>query len=396
MARRIGDIIEERAGLVEAMRGILNTAESEQRDLSAEERQEYDGQEERVQELTSDIRRHEQLAAVEAVDLRDPSVEQPDNPEGSRTVGRDSDEYRDAFTAAMRGQEDAEQRSTLNTSTDAEGGFAVPEQWGDLHESLREAGVIRELATVVTTEMGGNLHVPYISADAAQPGPVAEEDPIPDDGETFAEKIIAAYKRARITKASEEVMQDALFDVAGFVGGRLGFDLGRAANAWYVNGDGVGEPEGLFAGATVADTLASATAITGDEIIDLFYSVIRPYRANGVWIAADTTIAAVRKLKDGNGQYLWQPALQAGEPDLLLGKPAYSDPDVDPLGVSNRVLGFGDVKRAYLIRDVLGVTIRLLLERYADTGQVAWRGQLRTGGAIVDQNAFKVADTPAA
>lgn len=394
MGRRIGDIIEERAGLIEEMRGILNKAESESRDLSGEERQEYDRREERVTELTGDIRRHEQVKSLEAQDVRDPSVEQPETPEADRPVGRDSDEYRDAFSAAMRGQADAEQRSTLNTATDAEGGYAVPEQWGDLHESLREAGIIRELATVVTTEMGGGLHVPFVSADADTPGLVAEEGAIPDDGETFDEKIIEAYKRARLTKASEEVVQDALFDVAAFVGTRLGFDLGRAANAWYVNGTGTGQPEGLFAGATVSATLAANNAIAGDEVIDLFYAVIRPYRANGVWVGADSTAAAIRKLKDSNGQYLWQPSLQAGEPDLLLGKPFFSDPDVDPLAATNRPLGFGDVRRAYLIRDVLGVTIRFLEERFADNGQVAWRGQLRTGGAIVDQNAFKVVDTP--
>lgn len=391
---RIGDVIEERASLIESMRSILDGAENESRDLTAEERQEYDRQEERVEELTSDIRRHEQLRSLEEQDVRILSPDQPETPEAPIT--RESAEYRDAFESYVRGRMDAEQRTTLNVGTDADGGFAVPELWGDLHESLREAGTIRELATVVTTEMGGAFHVPYVSADADTPGLVAEQAVIPDDGETFAEKIINAYKRARITKASEEVVQDALFDVAEFVGRRLGFDLGRASNAWYVNGTGTGQPEGLFRGATTGKTLASVSALASDEVIDLHYSVTRPYRANAVFIAADSTLAAIRKLKDSNGQYLWQPALQAGEPDLILGKPILSDPDVNALGgLSQRVLGFGDVRRAYLIRDVLGVTIRLLEERYADTGQVAWRGTLRTGGAIVDANAFKVAITPA-
>ena len=342
------------------------------------------------------MRRYQEQQRAEDLDLRaDPDeVENPEQRE-SATAGRDSDEYRDAFNAYARGQATAEQRTTLNTAVDADGGFAVPEHWTDLHESLRESGVIRQLATVIQTEMGGPLHVPYVSADATAPGIVAEQAAIPDDGETFAEKVINAFKWARITKASDEVVQDALFDVAAFVGRRLGFDLGRAANLDYVQGDGVGNSQGLFAGATVADTLAANNAITGDEVIDLFYSVIGPYRANGVWIAHDTTVAAIRKVKGSDGQYIWQPALQAGQPDLLLGKPVFTDPDVETLAATNRVLGFGDVKRAYLIRDVLGVTIKYLQERFADNGQVAWRGQLRTGGAIVDQNAFKVVDTPA-
>jgi HK97 family phage major capsid protein len=125
--------------------------------------------------------------------------------------------------------------------------------------------------------------------------------------------------------------------------------------------------------------------------------VIAPYRKNGVYIANDTTIGAIRKIKDSTGQYLWQPSLQAGTPDTLNGHPVHADPDVVTLGgVSRRVLGFGDVRMAYTIRDVLGVTIKFLDQTYADNDQVGWRGKLRTDGGIVDPNAFKVAITPAA
>lgn len=392
----IGQMCEERVALINEMRGILNGADTEARDLTAEERQEYDRRETRVEQLTADIRRHTQLQAIEAEDLRPqatgPSMEQPD-PEHQPVLGVNSQEYIAAFTEAMRGGE--VQATTLNVGTDGDGGYTVPELWGDLYEGLRESGVIRELATVITTEMGGVLHVPYVAADATAPAITDEEATIADDGEAFNEKQLTAYKYARMTKASEELVQDALFNVAAFVGGRLGFDLGRATNAGYVKGNGTTAPQGLFTGATSAATLASLSAIAANEVVDLHYSVTRPYRANGVWIAADSTIAAIRKIKDSQGQFLWQPALQAGEPDLLLGKPIYSDPDVDALAASKKVLGFGNVQRAYLIRDVLGVTIRFLGERFADTGQVAWRGTLRTSGAIIDQNAFKVVTTPA-
>lgn len=395
--RRIGDIIEERSNLITQERAILDKADTESRDLSAEERQEADGIHERIGTLTGDIRRHNELTEAESLDVRNLSVEQPETPETADPVGRDSVEYRDAFNSYARGLADVEQRSTLNTAADADGGYAVPEQWTELHESLRESGTIRGLATVFATASGGTLHVPYVSAAATAPAIVAEQDPIPDDGETFAEKLIGAFKYARLTKASEEMVQDSLFDLPAFVGSRLGFDLGRSANNAYVNGTGTGAdtPQGLFVGATSSDTLASNTDIAPDEVIDLLYAVTRPYRANGVFLAADTTMAAIRKMKDDNGQYLWQPSMQAGQPDLLLGKPALSDPDIPVMAASKKVLGFGDVKRAYMIRDVLGVTIRVLLERFADNGQVAWRGQLRTSGAIVDQNAFKVVTTPA-
>ena len=256
---------------------------------------------------------------------------------------------------------------------------------------------MRNLAEIVTTDDGGALHVPTEKAggEAAAPGIVPENEAIPDDADELAEVILSAFKIARLTKASEEIVQDAIFDVAGYVGRRLGFQVGRAANAKYIMGDGVGEPQGLFFGATVADTLASKTAIAADEVIDLAFSVIAPYRKNGVYIANDSTIAAIRKIKDENGQYMWQPSLQAGTPDVLNGFPCYADPDVPALGAEKKVLGFGDIKRAYMIRDVLGFVVKFLEERFADNDQVAWRGKLRTDGRIIDKAAFKIADTPA-
>ncbi len=398
---KIGDLLEERAKLVTEQREVLDTAETEKRDLTADDRQSYDQRSERITEIEGDVRRFEALQESESfVGERQtgPSLEGVEIETAER--GRDSDEYRDAFNAYARGQElSDEQRSTLNTGTDAEGGYAVAEQWTALHERLRESGTMRQLAEVITTETGGTLHVPREKpegGDATNPGIVKEEgEEIPDDADELDEAKLGAFKVARITKAEEEMVQDGLFDVAGYVGRRLGFQLGRKANGLYVMGDGSGEPQGLFSGATVADELASKTAIAPDEIIDLAYSVIAPYRMDGVYIANDTTIGAIRKIKDENGQYMWQPSLQAGTPDRLNGYALYADPDVPTLGSKEEpVIGFGSVKLAYLIRDVLGVTIKFLDQRYADKDQVAWRGKLRTDGQIIDPNAFKVMETP--
>ncbi len=401
---KIGDLLEERAALVEGQREILDTAETENRSLTAEDRQKYDQQGERISEIQDDVRRYE--AQAEAEDFANKSERQAPSldgdGEGGETAerGRASDEYRDAFNAYARGEElSEEQRSTLNTGADVEGGYAVAEQWTALHERLRESGTMRQLAEVITTETGGPLHIPREKpegGDAAAPGIVAEQEEIPDDADELDEVILNAFKFARITKASEEMVQDALFDVAGYVGRRLGFQLGRAANGGYVNGSGVGQPEGLFKGSLVGLTLASKTAISSDEVIDLTYKVIAPYRKGACYLANDLTIGAIRKTKDSVGQYLWQPSLQQGRPDTLNGYPIYADPDVAVLGAINtNVLGFGNVQLAYTIRDVLGVAIKFLDQRYAEKDQVAWRGKLRTDGGIVDPNAFKVAKTPA-
>jgi HK97 family phage major capsid protein len=385
-------LLEERAGLHTRMTEINDAAEGEGRDLTTEEAEEYDRVEGEFDSLSVRIKRAEKLERN--TPTLTPGHPAPASEEEERAAAtRDSDEYRDALSAYLRKQElDADQRSVLKIGSDEEGGFAVPEEWGTLHESLREFGTIRGLAEVITTETGASFHIPYVKVDAEDPKSVKENETTPDDADEFGERLVGAFKYARMTLASEEMVQDALFDVAGFVGGRLGFQLGRVTNKGYATGTGSEQPEGLISKSTVGLSGVSKTAgPTGDNLIDLSHSIIRPYRANASWLMADQTLAVIRKLKDKNEQYLWQPSIQLGEPDRILGYPVYSDPDIDTVGSKKSIVGFGDVKRAYMIRDALGVTIRVLTERYADKGQVAWRGVLRTDGRIIDQNAFKVA-----
>jgi HK97 family phage major capsid protein len=401
--KKVGDLLEERAKLVTEQREILETAETEKRELTAEDRSTYDKQEVRIGEIEGDVRRFEAQTKAEEEFRAKSNAPAPDGTgeegeRGTRERNRASDEYRDAFESYIRGRQlTDEERSTLNTGTDAEGGFAVAESWTALHERLRETGSIRGLAEVITTEKGGDLHVPREKpegGDAAEPEIVDEEELFPDDADEFDEAILGAFKFGRMTKAAEEMLEDSLFNVEGYVGKRLGFQLGRSTNRKYVQGTGAGQPEGLFSKGIPGTTLASKTAIASDEVIDLTYRVIRPYRVRGAYIANDLTVAAIRKIKDSVGQYLWQPTVQAGEPDRLNGYPIHTDPDVDQLGSKKRVLGFGDVEMAYMIRDVLGVTIRFLPERFADNDQVAWRGKLRTDGKYIDPNAFRLAVCP--
>jgi HK97 family phage major capsid protein len=389
---KLEELRHRRSHLVTDMRGISDKAEAENRNLTAEEQQEFDRREADFEALTERIKRSEKIGGLTPTMTRSDAVtEEEEEAVATRTQILESDRYQTAFDAYMRGQDlDAEQRSTLNTATDADGGYAVPEEWGGLIEPLREAGTIRTLAEVVQTGGAGPLHFPRVSAAATAPVITAEEASIADDGEAFDEVILGAYKYAKIQKASEEMVQDPLFNVAEFVARRTGFDIGLAQNAHFVNGTGTGQPQGLFAGATVGKTAASPSAITLDEVIDTFYSVSAPYRANGVFIANDATHASLRKLKDTAGQYLWQPTVQDGQPDRFIGKPIYADPSVLTIATARRVLGFGDVSRAYTIRDAGGVGVKFLDQTYAGTDQVAWRVKLRSDGKIVDANAFKV------
>jgi len=156
-----------------------------------------------------------------------------------------------------------------------------------------------------------------------------------------------------------------------------------------MTGDGAGKPTGILNDAEVGVTAASATAITADELIDLFYSLPAPYRAKAVWIMNDSTMRYIRKLKDKNDQYLWQKALHEGEHSTLLGRPIYHSPFAPEVEAGSKPILFGDLSY-YWIGDRKGITFRRLNERYADTGQVGFLASKRLDGKLILPEAVKV------
>lgn len=454
----IGDQIEERAGLIESMRSILDTAEDEKRELSAEDRQEYDKQEERVGVLEADIRRHEALRRAEDVEVR--SLLDEDKPnvpestevaaekfsraaslwtrmtvEGSEDAAKElreiaakadtaelrsragkgdenarrvylaTDEYRDAFVGYLRTlggaiavpdiHVTADQRAALTVGTGSTGGYTVPvEFYNKLIVRLRDFGTIRNLATVITTGGSGDLQIPRVAATRASAAWTAEAAAYTESEDTFEQVILKSYKAGIIAKASEEIVHDSAFDILGFIAQSSGEALGILENAAFIGGasGSTTTPEGLFTKATVGVTLATGqttTIASADSLIDLYHSVLSPYRSRGSWLFQDGGIKTIRKLKDADNQYMWAPGLVAGQPDTILGRPVYTDPDIATQAANSIVGGFGDVAAAYMIRDVEGVTGQVLNELYAATGQVGYRVHKRTDGDVIDDTAFK-------
>lgn len=390
-------LLEQRASAYEKMKGINDAAEAEGRDLSAEEAQEFDRVEADFDSLSERIKRAEKLEGnTPTLTAGRPTAEGEVEEERALTIA--SDEYREAFDAYLRGGFDpmrtsisAEQRSILKIGEDSEGGYTVPEEWRSLYEPLLEAGTIRGLAEVIQTSGGNPLHIPKVTADASAVEIEGETDEIANDAEEFGEVILGAFKYAQIVKSSDEMVQDTAIDLNSFVGRRAGFRIGRKQNSDWIKGAGsTSAPAGLFKGASVGKQAASKTAFTADEIIDLLYSVTAPYRRGAVFIANDASHARVRKFKNEEEQYIWQPALTAGEPDMLLGYPFYADPDVSSTFTEKElVMGFGNVRLAYTIRDAGGIGVKYLDQLYAANGQVGWRVQQRSDGDIIDSGAFK-------
>lgn len=375
------EIRAERARVHEAMKSVIDAAEAESRDLTAEEAQEFDRMETRMGSLDADLRR------VEAVEGFVPAEVGPNAEE--RDESRDLDaEYRAAFTAALRG--DVEARAALST-TAANGGYTVPQTWADqIVESIKEESPIRTLADVLVTSNGDPINYPVVASAGISAAARAEADPYSEAEDTFSTVQLGAYDVGVLVKASRELVADSKFDIDAFVARRAAQAVGIKEGALFVGGSGSGEPQGVTK-ATVGKTTASNSAITADELVDMFHSVSPSYRTNAAWLLNDATVAVIRKLKtglSGDNTYLWQPGLSAGQPDTLLGKPVYPDPHVEAITADAVVGVFGDFRRGFLIRDAGAVTVQILDQLYAANGQVGYIVNRRTDSKIVDANAL--------
>jgi HK97 family phage major capsid protein len=400
----------ERREAFERMKEINEAAVTDKRNLSGEEQQEYDRLETRLDELGQTIARQERLeglspsmtrtAATGEREERHVEDEQRDVPKTLKEFNeqrhanqpQDDPEYRMAFfrmlTARdLRDMDPAELRVLSKASAGA-GANLVPTSFQrELIDSLRVFGVMRQLARVITTTSGEALQWPTVTSHGTAAW-TAENAAYTASDEAFGQSTLNAYKAATLIKISEELLTDSAFDLEGFIRDQFGQRVGVLENTGYVAGDGSGKPTGVATQASAGVTAAGAAAITSDELIDLYHSLSPAYRRNGSFVLNDSTVKLIRKLKDTTGQYVWQPGLQAGAPDTLLGKPVYSDPDMAAATTGLVSALFGDFNY-YVIRDVDGIAFQRLNELYAENGQVGFRAYHRTDGKLMNTAAVK-------
>ena len=323
-----------------------------------------------------------------------PITEKPANAKDDKKTGRASDSYKDAFwnqARAKNGSVSYEVRNALQEGVDSEGGYLVPDEFEKtLVQSLEEETIVRKHATVITTE-NGSRKIPIVTEKGTAAW-VEEEGLIPDGDDTFGQQQIDAHKVGTIIKVSEELLNDSAFDLEAYFSAEFTRRIGDKEEESFFTGNGVKKPLGVLAssgGAEVGVTSAAATTITADEIVDLFYSLKAPYRKKAIWVLNDSTVAAIRKLKDQNGQFLWQPALHEGGHETLLGKKIYTSPFMPELKGGQKPILFGDFSY-YWIGDREGITFKRLNERYADTGQVGFLATKRLDGKLILPEAIKV------
>lgn len=391
---KINELRTKRAKAWEDAKAFLDSHRNEKGILSAEDTAAYEKMEQDVAALGREIERQERADALERqlnAPTSTPITEKPEAKKMDEKTGRAADKYKNAFWNQMRNRSNAEVRNALSEGVDTEGGFLVPDTFEKkLVAALHDELVFRKLAHVFTTSSGVH-RIPVVSTRGSASW-VEEAGVIPETDDAFGQKTIGAHKLTALIKISEELLNDSAFDLEGYFRDEFTKRMSDAEETAFITGDGNGKPLGLFSdadGAEVGVTAASATEITADEIINLYYSLRAPYRKKAVWLLNDSTIAAIRKLKDNNGQYMWQPALREGEPDTLLGKPVYTSVSVPGIEAGAKAIAFGDLSY-YWIGDREGVSFRRLNELYATTGQVGFLATKRVDAKLIVPEAVKV------
>lgn len=392
---RLNDLLARRATLINESRTILDAADPV-KGLSGEEQQKYDRIEADIVGLDNLIKAEERTAAREA-EMRGSqgtiaNRQAPASQSEART-GTASDEYRAAhwkhFRHGKAALHESEYRA-LSIGTDSAGGYTAPDEFErKLIMALEVENVMRSLATVITTS-SGDRQIPVASAHGAASW-TGEGAAFSESDETFGQVLLGAHKLTRIIKVSEELLNDSAFNLETYLSNEYGRSFGAAEEAGFVNGDGSAKPTGLVGAAQVGvtATTGAATSVTSDYLIDLYHSLKRPYRRNATWMFADSTAKAIRKLKDADNNYLWQPGLTAGQPDTILNRPVVTSDNVPAMAANAKSIVFGDIKY-YWIADRTGRVFQRLGELYAANGQIGFRAYQRVDGKLTLAEAVKV------
>jgi HK97 family phage major capsid protein len=395
---KILELREKRTKSWEAAKAFLDTKRGTDGIVSPEDTTTYEKMESDVVALGKEIDRLEKQEALDrelSKPLNTPLTGKPIFQGMEAKNGRASTEYQKAFWNAMRTRSgeglDPLIKNALQIGTDTEGGYLVPDEFErTLIESLDAENIFRKLANVISTS-SGDRKIPVVASKGTASW-IDEEGAITESDDSFGQVSIGAYKLGTMLKVSEELLNDNVFNLESYIAKEFARRIGNKEEDAFFTGDGSGKPTGILAatgGAQVGVTAASATVITIDEVLDLFYSLKSPYRNKAVFVMNDATIKAIRKLKDGQGQYIWQPSLQAGTPDTILNRPVYTSAYVPTIAASAKSIIFGDFSY-YWVADRQGRVFKRLNELYAASGQVGFVATQRVDGKLILPEAIKV------
>ena len=381
----IKDLIEKRNQAFEAAKSFAASHATDKGTLNDEDYETYQKMEKEIENFSREISRMQRLEGLEqemSQPLNTPLTSKPQvGKHTEEKTGRASDEYKSAMLGALRSNF-KNVSNVLREGKDTEGGYLVPEEYDTrLIDVLEEENIMRVLGTKITTS---GLHKINIAATKPAASWIEEGGALTFGDATFDQLFLDAYKLHVAIKVTDELLYDNAFNLENYIITQFGKALANAEEDAFLNGDGNGKPTGIFAevgGGTVANTV---TAIKGDDIINLIYSLKRPYRKNAAFIMNDKTLALLRTLKDSTGVYIWQPNYQDSEPDRLLGYKVYTSAYAPADAVA-----FGDFSY-YNIGDRGVRSFKELTELFAGNDMTGFIAKERVDGKLVLPEAVQI------
>ena len=380
------ELREKRNTAWNAAKAFLDSHRTEKGTLTAEDDATYSRMEQEIADLGKEITRLERQEALEAElnkPVNKPLTSKPVTAaEKPAKTGRASDAYKDAMLSAMRSNF-RNVSNVLQEGVDADGGYLVPEEYDRrLIDVLDGENIMRSLATKITT---AGQHKINIAATKPATAWIEEGGALSFGDATFDQIYLDAYKLHVAIKVTEELLYDNAFGLENYIITQFGKALANAEEDAFLNGDGKGKPTGIFAktgGGQIAGTLTAA--IKSDDLIDLVYGLKRPYRKTASFIMNDATLASLRKLKDNNGAYIWQPSYKEGEPDRVLGYAVHTS-----AFAPTNAIAFGDYSY-YNIGDRGSRSFAELRELFAGNGMVGYVAKERVDGKLILPEAVKI------
>lgn len=382
--KKILEMIEKRNKAWEGAKAFLESKRDKDGLISEEDALIYDEMEQKVKNYTEEIERLQKMEAMEqelSKPINDAIVSKPMDRKEEEKKGRASDEYRKDMLKAIRSNF-KQVTNLLQEGVDTDGGYLVPEEYDNrLIDVLNENNIMRTLGTKITTS---GLHRITITATKPAALWVEEGGKIPFSDSTFGQITIDAFKLAVGVKVTNELLYDSMFPLESYIIEQFGKAMGNAEEDAFLNGDGKKKPLGIFHqdGGAISDVTTAGGSISSDDIISLVYALGRPYRQKAKFIMNDQTIAVIRKLKDGNGSYMWQPSIKEGEPDRLLGYPVFTSAYAPIVETGKPAIAFGDFSY-YNIADRGTRSIQELTELYAETDTTGFIAKERVDGKLI-------------
>ena len=387
--KKVLEMREKRAKAWDAAKAFLDIR-AKDGVLSAEDNATYDKMLADVDAMARQIALEEDRVARDAAMAQptsSPITSKPGAQDGKTVHLRATAEYREDFLNLVRGKRPF--HNVMEEGTPSTGGYLVPIEFDkNLVRALERENVIRSLAKVITTAAPHRINVALTDVSADW---VVESGTFTPSTPTFNQLSLDAYTLRAAALVSEELLQDSMFELEPYLIDNFARAFAAKEEQAFCVGVGNTQPTGIFTanGGEVGVTTANATDIKADELIDLTYSLKEGYKKNAVFLLASNTLSGIRKLKDGNGVYMWQPSLQADQPDRLLGFPVYVSQYAPTIAAGAYTVAFGDFQN-YWIADRTGRTVRRADELHIANLQTGFYAFQRVDGKTVLPEGIKL------